>query len=204
MRPRIDIDNQISEANRVSAVLRRVAQAAKSTAKNGTRAKQRLVRKAGKVSSEDLERIAVLKRCGLFNGESIGRQTSSHAGGSASSAKQSLLLDNHFVHGKISAAMPNIPGASDLFHALESRNASISRPSEVSSAFRSSFSARPLGAEVAGCTSVIVAQPLPPASRADLLANMTGVYAAALNTSEHSPLKHLPTEEYMDEEEAKE
>jgi hypothetical protein len=40
-KPRIDIDNQITEANRLAAVLRRVAQAAKTTAKNGTRTKRR-------------------------------------------------------------------------------------------------------------------------------------------------------------------
>ena len=64
-RPRIDIDDQIAEANRLSSVMKKLAHAAKMAEKNGQRVKQRLMKKAGKLSAEDLERIAVLKRCGL-------------------------------------------------------------------------------------------------------------------------------------------
>ena len=61
-RPRIDIDDHIAEANRLSSVMNKLAHAAKMAEKNGQRVKQRLMKKAGKLSPEDLERIAVLKR----------------------------------------------------------------------------------------------------------------------------------------------
>ena len=114
-KPRVDIDNQITEANRLSEVLKRVSQAAKTAAKNGSRAKKRLVRKAGKLSSEDLERIAVLKGCGLFTGVIAGSANSSDGGDVPSQDEDSMLVDNLVVHNKISAAMENIPGAKDVF-----------------------------------------------------------------------------------------
>ena len=62
MWPRIDIDDQISEANRVHDLLRKMSQTAKSLNKNQTKAKQRLIKKAARLNPADLERIAVLKR----------------------------------------------------------------------------------------------------------------------------------------------
>ena len=71
-RPRIDIDDQIEGANRVATMMKKLASAAKSMQKNGKMVKQRLMKKAGKLSAGDLERIAVLKRCGLFTGNVEG------------------------------------------------------------------------------------------------------------------------------------
>ena len=68
-RPRIDIDDQIAEANRLSSVMNKLSHTAKMAEKNGQRVKQRLMKKAGKLSAQDLERIAVLKRCGLLERE---------------------------------------------------------------------------------------------------------------------------------------
>ena len=65
-RPKIDIDDEISEANRLAEVTKRMLSAAKAAQRNSRRTKQRLVRKAGKLSAADLERIAVLKRCALL------------------------------------------------------------------------------------------------------------------------------------------
>ena len=65
-RPRIDIDEQIEEANRLAALLKKVQQSAKNIKKSGQRTKKRLLAKAGRLSGEDLERIAVIKRCGLI------------------------------------------------------------------------------------------------------------------------------------------
>ena len=62
VRPRIDIDDQISEANRVHDLLRKMSQAAKSLKKTQTMAKQRLIKKAARLNPADLERIAVLKQ----------------------------------------------------------------------------------------------------------------------------------------------
>jgi hypothetical protein len=65
-RPRIDIDEQIEEANRLAALLKKVQQSAKNIKKSGQRTKKRLLAKAGRLSGEDLERISVIKRCGLI------------------------------------------------------------------------------------------------------------------------------------------
>mgnify|MGYP000683140218 CR=1 FL=1 len=66
---RIDIDDEIEEANKISDMLKKVQKKAKSMQRSSKKAKQRLVVKAGKLRAEDLERIAVLKRCGLFVSE---------------------------------------------------------------------------------------------------------------------------------------
>lgn len=65
--PRIDFDATIEEAK---AALKRATKAmteARALAKNERRKKARLLKKAAALSPEDLERIAVLKRCGLWN-----------------------------------------------------------------------------------------------------------------------------------------
>ena len=88
-RPKIDIDDEIIEANRLAEVSKRMMQAAKAAQRNSRRSKQRLVRKAGKLSAADLERIAVLKRCGLYPEEEDSNTTtpgSSSGSGSASCA----------------------------------------------------------------------------------------------------------------------
>jgi hypothetical protein len=68
-RARIDIDDEIEEANKISDMLKRGAKKAKTMSRSSKKAKQRLVVKASKLRAEDLERIAVLKRCGLFVSE---------------------------------------------------------------------------------------------------------------------------------------
>ena len=65
-RPKIDLDDEIRRANELASVSRKMLAAARNTSRNNKKAKQRLIKKAGKLSPEDLERIAVLKRCGLF------------------------------------------------------------------------------------------------------------------------------------------
>ena len=66
VRPRIDLDEQITQANKLAEVSKKMLSAAKTAQRNQKKQKQRLIRKAGKLSAEDLERIAVLKRCGLY------------------------------------------------------------------------------------------------------------------------------------------
>ena len=68
-RPKIDLDEEIRRANDLAAMSRKMLNVAKPTSKNNRKAKQSLIKKAGKLSPEDLERIAVLKRCGLFQEE---------------------------------------------------------------------------------------------------------------------------------------
>lgn len=65
-RPKIDLDDEIRRANDLAAMSRKMLVAARNSSRNNRKAKQRLIKKAGKLSPEDLERIAVLKRCGLF------------------------------------------------------------------------------------------------------------------------------------------
>ncbi len=65
-----------------------VAQA-RADARNDSRKRARLIKKAGGLNAEDLERIAVLKLCGLFftrAGCSAGGQDGASGCGSASSA----------------------------------------------------------------------------------------------------------------------
>ena len=65
-KPKIDIDNEIEEANRLAELFRKMQNASKVAARNATRSKQRLMRKANQLSEQDLMRLAVLKRCGIF------------------------------------------------------------------------------------------------------------------------------------------
>ena len=67
LRPKIDLDDEIRRANDLAAMSRKMLQAARNVSRNNRKAKQRLIKKAGKLSPEDLERIAVLKRCGMFD-----------------------------------------------------------------------------------------------------------------------------------------
>ena len=65
--PRIDIDTAIlkhmDEIKRAS----KLVNDARRAARNERRRKSRLMKKAATLTPEDLERIAVLKRCGLYN-----------------------------------------------------------------------------------------------------------------------------------------
>ena len=58
VRPRIDLDEH---ANKLAEVSKKMLVAAKSAQKAQKKQKQRLIRKAGKLSAEDLEGMAVLK-----------------------------------------------------------------------------------------------------------------------------------------------
>jgi hypothetical protein len=159
-KPRIDIDNQITEANRLSEVLRKVAQAAKTTAKNGTRAKQRLVRKAGKLSSEDLERIAVLKRCGLFTGVMQDSEAEHPSAPSALGNEGNIMVDKLNVRNKIAQTMSHITGAEELFGDFQTiKKLSLKAPENLHQEML--MNAKSKTAVVTGVGHSIVAQPLP-------------------------------------------
>ena len=68
-KPSIDLDAAIQEAAMAMKAAQKRVQQAKTLAKNERRKKQRLVKKAANLQVEDLERIAVLKRCGLVIGD---------------------------------------------------------------------------------------------------------------------------------------
>lgn len=61
----IDIDEHIETARAKMKEAQKMVTAAKTQARNEKRKKQRLVKKAATLTSEDLERIAVWKRSGL-------------------------------------------------------------------------------------------------------------------------------------------
>ena len=66
-RPRIDLDDSISQAKKAMKEAQKSVAEARKIGRNERRKKQRLLKKAIGLSAEDLERIAVLKRCGLQN-----------------------------------------------------------------------------------------------------------------------------------------
>lgn len=88
-RPQIDLDMNVRQAQLRMEAARKAGAQARAEARGDSRKKARLIKKAGGLSAEDLERIAVLKRCAL----SVTRASCSTGGqdvatgcGSASSA----------------------------------------------------------------------------------------------------------------------
>lgn len=66
VKPTIDLDEHIRAAQQAMKAARKQVQQARAAAKLEKRKKQRLVRKASALNVDDLERIAVLKRCALL------------------------------------------------------------------------------------------------------------------------------------------
>ena len=88
-RPRIDIDDEIESANDLSIVMKKIAHAAKMSQRNSVRSKARLVKKCAKMSVQDLERLAVLKRCGLLVAEEPVHEPMTSTASSSSAAAAS-------------------------------------------------------------------------------------------------------------------
>lgn len=65
-RGRIDIDDQIEEANRIAAMLKKAQNSARVLKKTNQKTKKRLMAKADRLDADDLIRIAALKKFGLF------------------------------------------------------------------------------------------------------------------------------------------
>ena len=74
-RPRIDLDDSITQAKQAMKAAQKTVAQARKMGRNERRKKQRLLKKAIGLSADDLERIAVLKRCGLENASSKGSVT---------------------------------------------------------------------------------------------------------------------------------
>ena len=91
VRPKIDLDDEIRRANELAVVSRKMLAAARNTSRNNKKAKQRLIKKAGKLSPEDLERIAVLKRCGLFVDEADDEDKEGDEGDEAPANKKTIV-----------------------------------------------------------------------------------------------------------------
>lgn len=87
VRPRIDIDDDIQSANELSTIMKKLAHAAKMEQRNAARCKARLLKKCAKVSAQDLERLSILKRCGLLAEEPPAETPGSAASSSTPPAK---------------------------------------------------------------------------------------------------------------------
>ena len=118
VRLRIDIDDQISEANRVHDLLRKMSQAAKSLKRTQTKAKQRLLKKAARLNPADLERIAVLKR--IFADPVEETATASSAGTIPSSPSTGCSKGALDMHGTLRTMLKGYPGVEDVVMGLES------------------------------------------------------------------------------------
>ena len=66
-RPKIDIDAKITDLSVDIAKAQKLLKETKTLQRNERRKKQRLVKKAAGLSSMDLDRIAVIKRCGMWD-----------------------------------------------------------------------------------------------------------------------------------------
>ena len=118
VRPRIDIDDQIREANRVQDLLKKMGQAAKTLKKSQTKAKQRLIKKASRLSPQDLERIAVLKRV-FDGGESETSDQASSVPDSPLVAPASAPAKGvSDLHSTLKDMMKGVAGAEDVVEGL--------------------------------------------------------------------------------------
>ena len=144
-RPKIDIDDEIEEANRLAEVTKKIMQAAKAAQRNSRRTKQRLVRKAGKLSPGDLERIATLKRCGLFVADPSEESTSCGSGASTSSSSEVVptpAVKSRRINEKLMSVVGHVEGAAELFASMHGTVSSVpaSAASPVDGALRRSTS----------------------------------------------------------------
>jgi hypothetical protein len=117
MRARIDIDDEIEEAFAISDMLKKVQKRAKSMQKSSKKAKQRLVMKASKLRAEDLERIAVLKRCGLFATENASTPNAEVSGDVQPEPPQRASKGK--VQRKVADIISQTPGSSGLLRVLQ-------------------------------------------------------------------------------------
>ena len=82
-KPDIDLDDAIRSAAAAMKAAQKKVQEAKSQARNERRKKQRLLKKAAALNADDLERIAVLKRCGWVRAETAAGPGAASPGGAA-------------------------------------------------------------------------------------------------------------------------
>ena len=137
-KPKIDLDEEIRRANDLAAMSRKMLSVAKQTSKNNRKAKQRLIKKAGKLSPEDLERIAVLKRCGLFQEEDQDAEDAADEAGHEVRPQKTPLLagpsEAELKRKKLGDALESIAGKHSILDELGLRQGSSSSSGASSSA----------------------------------------------------------------------
>ena len=85
-RPVIDLDTSIQQAQQAAKDAAKALTKARAEARAERKRRARLIRKAGQLSPQDLERIAVLKRTGWWDPETGTPNASAPAGGGAQPA----------------------------------------------------------------------------------------------------------------------
>ena len=119
-RPKIDIDAEVEEANRLADLFKRMQHASKIAAKCAMKSKQRLMKKANMLSQQDLMRLAVLKRCGFIEPTDTGSGASgTPAPAVIEAATRMSTTGGGSVGKKLQGLVSSIPGASDLVKALD-------------------------------------------------------------------------------------
>ena len=117
-KPQIDIDVEIQEANRLAELFKKMQKASKVASRNATRQRQRLVRKAQKLSEQDLMRLAVIKRCGMFmpDAPDVAAASASGADGGPPQAKKSKAQEQ--LSSRFKTLVSGVAGAAELCEAL--------------------------------------------------------------------------------------
>ena len=90
--PRLDLDDSIAAAREAIKQAKKDMMEARRVNKNEKRKKKRLLRKAAQLSSEDLERIAVLKRSGWEAGDAHSAKKGRQMGSPGSSKAESTPM----------------------------------------------------------------------------------------------------------------
>ena len=109
--------------------------ASKVAARNAGRQRQRLVRKAQKLSEQDLMRLAVLKRCGMFvPDESVLPAGSSGAVGVPAPAKKSKAQET--ISNRFKTLVTGVAGATELVEAMNLRSEGNATASPLSARSR--------------------------------------------------------------------
>ena len=188
--PKIDIDDEISEANRLADVTKKMMMAAKAAQRNSRRMKQRLVRKAGKLSASDLERIATLKRCGLFIPDPTEEPTSSTSSDptSSSSSTGQVSAPVRSVNTKLFDAVGQVPGASDLLASMQDH-----MPDAMSSAGRVPAGASSGVALATGLRQVPRGRRLMPARATAVMASTSEAASSSVDAPPSSPVGERPS-----------
>ena len=190
---KIDIDDEIAEANRLADISKRVMQAARMAQRNSKRAKQRLVRKAGKLSASDLERIATLKRCGLFV-PNLTEQSNSSSSGSAPSSSSGSAPEvsdpARRVNSKLFSVVGQVQGAADLFASMHHQV-----PGAMSSVDPHRPGASSARASTTGLSRVPVGRPLMPAQASVVMASISEAVSSAAEAPPASPTGQQPSAE---------
>ena len=191
-RPKIDIDEEIDEANRLAEVTRRMMQAAKAAQKNSKRSKQRLVRKAGKLSASDLERIATLKRCGLFVPDPMEESAASSSSAPSSSSTSTAMVSAPVrrVNTKLFSAVSRLEGAADLLASMQHH-----APGATSSAGSDLARASSAAAVATAVPRVPRGRLLMPARATVAMASISEAASSAADAPPSSPVGELPSGE---------